>query len=81
MQKLTVEVTRRVWGAWRRFGQWLGDIMARVVLTILYFTVVLPFGVGVRLLADPLRLKRAAGESYWHRRPPLDETLVEAGRQ
>ena len=32
----------------------MGDQVARVILTILYFTLVLPFGIGSRLLLDPL---------------------------
>jgi hypothetical protein len=32
--------------------------MNRVVLSIFYFVVVLPFGLGVRLFSDPMKIKK-----------------------
>jgi hypothetical protein len=48
---------RRFWVAWKRLARRIGDFQARVVLTVLYATLVLPFGLAVRWFADPLRLK------------------------
>lgn len=48
---------RRLWVNWRRFGLWLGDQVARLWLMFFYFTVALPFGLGLRWFADPLGLK------------------------
>jgi hypothetical protein len=48
---------KRFWDAWTRLARKIGNFQARVLLTILYATAVLPFGVLVRLLADPLRIK------------------------
>jgi len=47
----------RFWQAWKRFGKFVGDFIGRLVLTIFYFTIFLPFGLGVRLLGDPLNIK------------------------
>lgn len=52
-----MERLRQLWHAWKRVGQFIGDMLARVVLTLFYFTILVPFGIGVRLLADPLSLK------------------------
>jgi hypothetical protein len=49
---------RNVWEAWKRVGRAIGNFQARVLLTILYFTIVLPFAVGVSLFSDPLRIRR-----------------------
>ncbi len=49
---------RRIWTAWLRIGRAINNVVARVVLTVFYFTVFVPFGIGGRLLSDPLDLKR-----------------------
>ena len=47
-----------IWKAWTRIAHIIGNFQARVLLTILYVVLVLPFGVIVRLFADPLRIKK-----------------------
>jgi hypothetical protein len=71
---------RKVWEAWKRVGRFIGDFIGRVVLTIFYFTIFLPFGLGVRLLSDPLRLDRSAA-SRWLSRRTSDLTLEDTRRQ
>jgi hypothetical protein len=67
-----------IWKKWRAFGKVMGDFVARIIMTIFYFTIALPFGVGVRLLKDPLHLK--SPESGWRKREDREETLESAGR-
>ena len=50
---------KRLWDGWMKIATIFGDFMGRLILTVLYFTVVLPFGLGVRLLRDPMGLKNA----------------------
>jgi len=71
---------RQAWRAWKRFAQILGDMSARLILTILYFTLVVPFGLGVRLsCARPgTGLERASG---WLDRTTHDRTVADARRQ
>ncbi len=45
------------WPQWKKFGHFLGDGLGRVALTVFYFTVFVPFGIGVRLFSDPLHIK------------------------
>ena len=72
---------QRIWSAWKKFGQAIGDIVARVVLTVFYFTVLVPFGVGVRLFGDPLQLTPSAGGVRWRARREADTNLEAARRQ
>jgi hypothetical protein len=66
------------WKKWRAFGQMMGDFVARIFMTVFYFTVAIPFGVGVRLFKDPLHLKsRQAG---WLEREQPEETIESARR-
>lgn len=69
---------RRLWNSWRRFGQWMGDRVARAVLVILYFTIALPFGLLIRLTQDPLDSRSPSGG--WVDRPTEDPILDDAGR-
>lgn len=73
-------VLRRIWAAWKQLGRWMGDMLARVVLTIFYFTIFMPFGLGMRLFGgDPLDIKSRAN-SGWRERKTNDLTLDDARR-
>jgi hypothetical protein len=74
-----MEILRKFWAGWKRFGQFMGDIIGRLVLTIFYFTVFLPFGVGVRLFGDRLDI-RSRVSSGWRERKTLDLTLDDSRR-
>ena len=74
-----MEALRKFWHAWKRFGQFMGDLIGRLVLTVFYFTLFMPFGLGVRLLGDPLAL-RPRGRSMWLERSTHDQTLEDTRR-
>jgi hypothetical protein len=70
----------RLWQAWKKFGQILGDLIGRILLTIFYFTLFMPFGLGVRLFGDRLNTKDRSGP-VWIRRNTSDLTINDARRQ
>jgi len=70
---------RQAWELWKRFGQFIGDIVGRIVLTIFYFTIFLPFGLGMRLFGDPLAIKESLPAHWWDRKT-TDRTLDDARR-
>ncbi|GIW39972.1 MAG: hypothetical protein KatS3mg076_0549 [Candidatus Binatia bacterium] len=57
-------VWRRLWEGWKRFAHAVGVFNTRVIMTLLYFVVVLPFGIVVRVVSDPLRLKPPPGSNW-----------------
>lgn len=68
--------------AWERFGllgSIIGDVQARTIVTVFYFTIVVPFGVGYRLLADPMRQRDAT--PTWEDRPAVPDDLDNARQQ
>ena len=65
----------------RFIARWLGNIVVRVEMTVLYFTIVAPFGVVVRLWLDPLTFRRKLAGSFWYARSDPAPTLKEAVRQ
>jgi hypothetical protein len=74
-----MEALRKFWHAWKRFGQFIGDFIGRLVLTVFYFTLFMPFGLGVRFFGDPLAL-RPRGHSQWLERTTKDRTLEDTRR-
>ena len=74
---------RDLWNRWLVLAQKIGKFQSRIVLTMVYFVIVLPFGLGVRLFADPLRIRRrsAPQDSDWSARPTSDVDLDASYRQ
>ena len=50
---------RKLWTQWLVLARKIGKFQSRIILTVFYFVIVTPFGLGVRLFADPLRIRRA----------------------
>ncbi len=74
-----MQILRKAWETWKRVGQFIADIVARVVLTVFYFTIFLPFGVGVRLLGDRLDTK-SSRPAHWLERSTYDKSVEQARR-
>lgn len=74
-----MKVFNQIWQVWKRFGNFMGDLVARVVLTVFYFTLFLPFGLGTRFLSDPLMLRQTDLPS-WLERTTSDLTIADARR-
>lgn len=73
-----MDILRTAWELWKRFGLFMGNIFGRIILTIFYFTIYLPFGLGVRLFGDPLKIKHA--RPVWQTRETKDHDLDQARR-
>ncbi len=75
-----MHLLRQVWQAWRAFGRFMGDMVGRVVMTLFYFTIALPFGLAVRFISDPLQLKAAPPRWGERERPDQARALDDARR-
>ena len=71
---------QKFWEGWKGFGHFIGNLIARIVLSLFYFTVFVPFGLGVRLFSDPLKIKTQPA-SFWVPRETGDQKLEEVLRQ
>lgn len=69
------------WGRWKELSQKAADFQARILLTVFYFTLMVPFGVVFGMVKDPLRIKRRPSGTYWLDRKPTSESLADAQRQ
>jgi len=63
---------KRAWQAWKKLAHKIGDFQARVLLTIFYGVLVLPFGLAARLFSDPLRIKQLPTKWLDHPDEPCD---------
>lgn len=63
---------KRAWHYWMAFGRVLGDVVGRVLLVGLYFTLFAPFGLIARITTRQLGLAKPGQTSFWFpRRVPL----------
>ena len=76
-----VQFFKTLWRYWKKFGQFMGDMVGRVVLMLFYITVALPFGLGVRLFGNPLNIGKKATPTGWVERAPIDESLAASHNQ
>jgi hypothetical protein len=61
--------------AWMRFASALGYVNSRVLLTLMYYLVLTPYGFAMRLAGrDPLKRRAKPGESYWIPRKTTRQT-------
>lgn len=64
---------RAVYKPWMGLALVLGWFVSRILLSILYFLVLTPTGLVLRLLGkDLLDMKMGDRQSYWHVRPEAD---------
>jgi len=70
----------RLWERWKSFARTLGNFQARLLLSVFYFLLLAPFGLGVKLFSDPLRLKKRAAP-HWVPRTQAKTKDREAARR
>lgn len=73
------EIRLLLWDRLKIIASIVGDLQARVIVTIFYFTILVPFGLISRLTSDPLR--RRVESITWLERSPLPTDLESAKRQ
>jgi len=61
-----------IWKVWPGLAKGIGNFQARLILTIIYGIIILPFGLLVRLLADPLRIKKLPTAWIEHSQEKMD---------
>ena len=72
---------RAAWQWWKRIAEKIGHFQAKLLWGLLYFVVVAPFAVGVKVFSDPLRIKKKSSDSWWVEHPRQTLTVEDAHRQ
>ncbi len=73
-------IFRALWLRWSHFSHKLGNFQGRLLMAFVYFLVVTPFGIGLRLFGDPLGRKKGAALG-WHEFHNTSHTMDESMRQ
>lgn len=76
---LPATLRAKISGRWKKIGHAIGNFQARILLTVIYSVLILPFGLAVRAFADSMHMKKRPEK--WFDHPPIPNTLEEARRQ
>lgn len=77
---MSTGVLRRSWAGWKRIARTIGDVQSRLLLSVVYVTVIVPFGLVLRCAADPLALD-ARTPKGWRPLPRASAPTAERARQ
>jgi hypothetical protein len=72
---------RRLSERWKSVAHTIGVFQSRVLLTEFYYLILAPFGLGVRLFSDPLRLTRRHPPHWRHKEGAPNASWERASRQ
>ena len=70
-----------IWKNWLKVSEFIGNIMSKVILTILYFTIFSIPGVASRLITDKLQVKKDQNTFWIDATNKVPQTLEESRRQ
>jgi hypothetical protein len=76
---MSLNIFQAAWNRWKIIGEIYGDFQGRLFAVLFYFTIFAPFALGVRLLGDPLHIRKST--TRWIDRPTVGNTLDDARRQ
>jgi hypothetical protein len=72
---------RRTLDWWKALATGIGNYQGRLLFAFFYFVVVTPFGLGVRLFSDPLKVKQGGRTTSWWERSSVSHELESAREQ
>jgi len=64
------QLLKKAWAGWKPIAHKIGDFQARVLLTVIYAVLILPFGLVIRLFSDPLNIKKRPAHWFDHPQEP-----------
>jgi len=71
---------RAIWESWKRVARRIGDVQARILLTVFYFLVLGPFALLLRWRTDPLAIQPRT-EGGWRARHEAHGTPLEQAQK
>ncbi len=70
------------WKKWLKLARIIGNFQGQVIMSVFYLVLMLPFGLLVRIFADPLKMKASLGsKSNFGEWKHPDDDLESAHRQ
>jgi len=72
---------RVLWQGWKAIALRIGHFQTRLMLSLIYFVIVGPVALVLRLVSDPLGIKQRAARTRWRARHYPTLSLDQARRQ
>ena len=70
-----------IWEGWKRIAHWIGEKLATLIYTVMYFILVGPIALVRQLFSDPFQYQKRMNRTFWVPRGRAPATLEEARRQ
>jgi hypothetical protein len=67
---------KKLWHGWQKVARWVGNLLSRIVTSVIFIVVLPFFAIGVVLFSDLLQIKPAP--SRWTELPPTPPGLDHA---
>jgi hypothetical protein len=74
------EILQLLWSRFKIIAAIIGDVQARMIMTVFYYTILVPFGFIAHFFIKPLEVQ-TSGTPQWLERPPIPSDLETAKRQ
>ena len=71
---------RSLFERWKRVAKKIGDVQARIILTVFYIFIVGPFALAIRWFGDPMAIKNG-GQKGWRLRASNESVSLERAYQ
>lgn len=82
VEDLPETLFKRLWHRWTGFSKRMGSFQSRVMLSFFFFVIVSPAAVLIKVLGDPLSIKRKkAMDTYWLAKTPSSTEIEDYRRQ
>ena len=81
-EELPETLLKRLWHRWTGFSKRMGSFQSRVMLSFFFVIIVSPAAVLIKVLGDPLSIKRKkVMDTYWMTKTPSSTEIEDYRRQ
>jgi len=72
---------KTLWEKWKEFSKRMGGFQSRMLLSFIFFILIAPFALIVKIFSDPLNLKTQKEKTHWQEKQPSSLSLDDHKRQ
>jgi len=75
------QARKNLWEMWKDFSKRMGGFQSRMLLSFIFFILIAPFALIVKIFSDPLNLKIRKEKSHWKEKKASSSSLEDYKRQ
>jgi len=72
---------KNLWELWKDFSKRMGGFQSRILLSFIFFILIAPFAIIIKIFSDPLNLKIQPRDTHWQERKEPSWSLEDYKRQ